>query len=220
MANDLAAMKARIALELARSDLTAQIADAITSAIGAYQGERFRFSETIPNAPPTLSTVAGQWAYAAAANANIPTLLKIDYVLLNIGNSVQALDRETPENIKLYNQQSTMAGQPMWYAYEGNQLIISPVPDGIYTLTLGAFLAVAAPASDGETNNPWMTTAERLIRSRAKYELAVHVLRNPTMAAAMSPEPGSGGAAYREWKTLKGASNRVIGTGRVRAMQF
>lgn len=37
---------------------------------------------------------------------------------------------------------------------------------------------VDAPASDGDTDNAWMTTAERLIRSRAKLEIVVNVLRD------------------------------------------
>lgn len=36
---------------------------------------------------------------------------------------------------------------------------------------------VGAPATDGETNNPWMTTAERLIRCRAMLEVAVNVIK-------------------------------------------
>jgi hypothetical protein len=38
-----------------------------------------------------------------------------------------------------------------------------------------------------------MNAAERLIRSRAKYEIALHVTRNATMVSAMSPdEPPAG----------------------------
>lgn len=36
---------------------------------------------------------------------------------------------------------------------------------------------VDAPANDTETDNPWMTTAERLIRCRAKLEVAVNVIK-------------------------------------------
>jgi len=38
---------------------------------------------------------------------------------------------------------------------------------------------VDVPASDGEADNAWMTTAERLIRARAKLEIVVHVLDQP-----------------------------------------
>lgn len=220
MAWTLLDMKIRIAGEISRSDLLPEIGDAISDAIAAYQSERFRFSGSIPNAPQTFSTVVGQWAYTSVANANIGTLQAIDYVLLNIANSVEALDRVTPEEIKLYNQQNTMSGQPMWFAYEGDQFIISPVPDQAYVITLGTFVTVPAPASDTETNNPWMNLAERLIRARAKYELYTNVVRDPAVAALFSPEPGSGGMAYREWKSLKAQTNRVVGRGRIRAMRF
>lgn len=221
----LATMKSRIASELARSDLTTQIASAITTAISVYQGERFRFSETIPNAPPTFNTVSGRDIYTSADNANIGTAFGIDYVIAQIGNSLQRLDRETPSNLKIYNQLNTMHGQPMWFAYEGNQLWISPVPDQAYPITLGLFRVVAAPASDGEADNPWMTDGELLIRSRAKYEIALHVTRNAAMQEAMSPltpPPGktTGHAAYYAWRDLKAEANRITGTGRVRAMAF
>jgi hypothetical protein len=41
------------------------------------------------------------------------------------------------------------------------------------------------PASDGEAGNIWMTYAERLIRARAKRELALHWLRDVDLANGM-----------------------------------
>ena len=224
MANDLATMKSRIASEIARSDLTTQIASAINDAILIYQKERFRFSESTPSAPKTFVTVANQYIYTSSDLGVIGTLEKIDYVLVNIGSTRVKLLRQPPENIKIYNQLGTMSGQPMWYGYEGNQLIIGPVPSIAYTIEVCGFFIVAAPVNDSEANNPWMIDAERLIRARAKFELATHVTRNPTMAAAMSPDaPAPGekpGAAYREWRDLKGEANRLTRTGRVQPMQF
>jgi hypothetical protein len=113
----------------------------------------------------------------------------------------------------------------MWYAYEGNELILSPVPDTIYTVTMGIFRRVAAPANGSEASNPWMIWAERLIRARAKFEIATHVTRNQEMAVAMSPEPpmqngGRVGAAWREFRVLKSETNRVVSLGKIRAMPF
>jgi hypothetical protein len=83
---------------------------------------------------------------------------------------------------------------------------------------------VTAPAAGNTPNNPWMTTAERLIRARAKYEIATHVTRNAQMMAAMSPDPPlpfqAPGAAYREWKQLKSTANKSSGRGIIRPMQF
>jgi hypothetical protein len=227
MAGDLATMKARIARELARPDLTTQIADAINDAISIYAQERFRFSETSLSAPPTFNTVAGQAVYGPAANANISTMFKVDWVNMAVGGSaIFELIRDTPENLLLYNEQSGfLQGQPSSFAYRGNELLLSPVPDKAYAITLGLFLNVPAPAGDGTTGNPWMTDGELLIRSRAKFEIATHVTRNAGMAQAMSPDApmengGVVGASYRAWKMLKGTANRVVARGIIRPMAF
>ena len=224
MAGDLATMKSRIARELSRADLTSQIADAINDAIVIYQKEKFRFNETVPNAPITFNTVVGQAYYDLTAEPNIGTLFHIDYMLLQIGNARYYITPEDPKRLKIYNQVNTMFGQPLWRAYEGNQIILSPVPSNVWPIEIGLFKRVAAPATDAEVGNPWMTDGERLIRSRAKYEIAVHVTRNPTMAAAMNPFPPmaaqSMGASYDAWKALKSEANRVTSLGRIRPMRF
>lgn len=222
----LATMKTRIAGELGRSNLTSDIAAAITTAISEYQKERFRFNESVPSAPVTFNTVASQYVYGIAANANIGTLNGIDYMLMTIGSTVQELLYWPPKTLKLYIQENTMIGQPGWFSYEGNQVMLAPIPSQVYAVEIGLFRQSAAPASDAEANNPWMNEAELLIRSRAKYEIAVHKTRNPTMAQAMSPNPpnengGVLGASYSAWRSLKRQTNRVTsGEGRVRAMQF
>lgn len=227
MANDLAAMKARISRDLARPDFpsTSQdIADAITTAIEQYQSTRFRFSDTTPNAPPTFNTVAGRYIYTAADNANIGSVLKLDYVTIQIGNTLQELYRQNAETVVLYNQVNTMQGQPSSYAYEGNQLLLAAVPSDAWTITLRLFKLVAAPADDSEAGNPWMTDAELLIRSRAKFEIATHRTRNAQMAAAMSPDPPAPGqpkgATYAAWQNLKAEASRIVSIGRIRPMRF
>ena len=93
-------------------------------------------------------------------------------------------------------------------------LRLYPVPDAIYTIRLAGVFVAAAPATDGETGNPWMTTAERLIRSRAKLELAIHVLQDQGLASAM------GEATAEAWRDLKARTNTMTGSGRVRPMPF
>ena len=224
MAGTLADMLTRIASELARSDLATQTRNAISDAIAIYQKERFRFSESVPDAPKTFNTVAGRYIYTTADLGVIGTLMKIDYVLVNIGNTRISLLKQPPENIKIYNQLGTMSGQPMWYGYEGNEMLIGPIPSQAYAIEVCGFFRIAAPANDAEADNPWMVDAERLIRSRAKFELATHVTRNPIMQAAMSPDPPAPGqpmgASYREWRDLKAEANRVTKLGRVKPMQF
>jgi hypothetical protein len=225
----LAIMKARIASELARSNLTTQIANAISTAISVYQKERFRFNETLPLAARTFTTVAGQPYYSGGAPTItpvtwLPNLQKIDYLNILIGNTVQQLTRADPESLRLLNFANTQSGQPISWALEGETIILYPTPSAAYPITIGAFFQYPEPADDAETGNRWMLDGELLIRSRAKYEIALHVTRNEMMQKAMSPYPPTGGneghAAYWAWKDLKGEANRLTGLGRIRSTQF
>lgn len=225
MAGTLGDMKARVASELARADLTTQIAAAITDAIGHYQKKRFRFNESIPDNAKSFATVSGRSIYTSADLADIATVQGLDYLLMQVGTTLFQLKREDPVILRMYNQTATMVGQPGWFAYEGNELIISAVPDQAYTIFVGGFFVAPAPASDDEVGNVWMTTAERLIRSRAKYEIACHVTRNQKMMQAMSPDTpeengGVLGASYREERELKAEANRITGRGIIRPTQF
>lgn len=223
----LGGMKARIAREIARSGMSQQIEDAINDAILIYQKERFKFNEAKPFTPVTFNTVAAQPYYLLSAIAGIGQngLFHVDYINLTIGSTVTELDREIPENIRLLNMAGTQSGQPEEYAIEGETILISPIPSQAYALTIGGHFAVAAPASDDEASNPWMVSAERLIRSRAKYEIATHVTRNTAMAAQLSPDPpnkngGVMGATYREFQALKGENFRLNRRGVIRPTQF
>lgn len=238
MANDLEAMVFRIAAELgSRFDLAGAVGsattsapnaeairNAITTAITEYQKERFRFSDIDPSNPSTFATVATRSVYTNADLALISTAYAFDYVNILIGNTVQQLSRVTPERQHLNIQNNNQSGQPSSWAYEGNSLILYPVPDTAYTCTIGAHRNIAAPASDNEADNVWMTTAEGLIRSRAKFEILTHVTRNAALAAAMSPRAdgnnGQPGATYGFWRSLKGEGNKVTGTGRIKPMAF
>ena len=230
MAGTLADMKARIASELARSNLTSQIAAAITTAITEYQKERFRWNETIPLAPVTFNTIPGQPYYSAALPSaplvtSLQTMQRIDYLNITIGNTVMALDRQQPEDIRLLNYANTQSGQPLSYAIEGETVLLYPTPSEVWSILIGGVFAYPAPVDDAEVGNRWMTDGELLIRSRAKFEIATHVLRNPTMAEAMSPvEPpagkATGHATYWAWKSLKGEGNRFVRRGIIRATQF
>lgn len=231
MANDLAAMVARIAAEMVRPDLAAAAATptapnanairlAINTAITEYQKERFDFSDINPGVPTTFNTVAQQSVYPISAMANLDKIYLIDYIQLQQGNTLLTLRRTTPKNIHSDIQINTGYGLPGSYAYEGNCLILYPVPDQIYPVYIGGHVFVAAPATDNEADNPWMTDAELLIRQRAKYEVYKNVVRNDKMALAMSPDPDENGEAYKAYASLKRRTNKITGIGRVRVPQF
>lgn len=227
--SNLATMKSRVLREIARPTLTTAVAEAITTAISVYQKERFRFNESLPLADVTFNTVVGQPYYSGAAPtlvpvATLPTLQKVDYLNIRIGNTIQKLERIDPEELRLLNYANTQSGQPICWALEGETVMLYPTPSSVYTITVGAFFQYPAPANDAEAGNRWMLDGELLIRSRAKYEVALHVTRNDKMVKAMSPYPPGNGedghAAYWAWRDLKGEANRLVARGRVRAMQF
>jgi hypothetical protein len=209
--NTLGQMKTDIADEIGRSDLTTQIASKIAEAIDFYQAERFWFSES---RDITFNTTATKEFYAEADVPGISTLSFIDYVILYIGSIPWPIARRTDTEIEVLNQNGKMTGQPWNYSYYNEQLRLGPVPDTVYSMRIAAHKSVAPPASDSEVNNPWMTNAETLIRSRAKYLIWLHVIRNFEEAEAM------GAAVTEAFDMLKGKTNRLVGRGIMAPMEM
>lgn len=181
----LAIMKSRISDEIARSDLTSQIAYAIEDAIKAYQHKKFSFS----NARFDFSTVIDQEFYTSADHANLApdVLQKIEYIKLYIGDTPRTLKAMTPERIESAASNGLLTADPSNYCWYTEQLRLWPIPYAVRTVRMGAKIRPAVPASDAETGNAWMTEGERLIRCRAKFELYTHVIRNSQKAADMVP---------------------------------
>lgn len=221
----LADMKARIAAEIFRSDLTSQIANAINDAIKAYQNDRFYFNEPRLDAKPFFNTVPGVATYGAEALAAIGTLYTIDYLTYVQGNATFLITRRQREEIDLENQNGYVRGPPDEFTFAGQAITLYPIPDNIYPVSIFGEINMGPPVSDTDPANIWMNDAEQLIRCRAKFEIATHITRNATLAMLMSPEENGGpnggpGATYREWKNLKATSAKRTATGRIRAMDF
>lgn len=210
-ANTLGQMKADIADELARPDLTTQIASKIAEAIDFYQPERFFFSESRDF---LFSTTTGKEFYTEADIPGISVLNGFDYIILYIGSIPWPLARRTDVEIEVLNQNGLMRGQPWSWSYFNQQLRLGPVPDLTYQMRIACHQYVAPPANDNVTGNAWMTSAEKLIRSYAKSQLYLHVIRNRDMAAVMQ---GEADAAY---DMLKGKTNKLVGRGIVAPMEF
>ena len=209
----LSTMKSRIASELRRSNITSQIASAISTAISAYEHDRFFINESRDN---TFMTVADQEFYSSSDAAFIGTLTKIDYVFLFIQNTPFELSARQPRITEDASTNATATGTPTVYSWYDEQIRLYPVPSDAWTIRVGGVVTIAEPASDSETGNFWMTTAERLIRSRAKQELALHVLRDLELAQIM------GGAATEAYDQLTDRTVRITktGGGRIRPMPF
>lgn len=208
--SNLGTMKSRIADELARSDLASQIAFAIMDAIEAYQPERMFFNES---RNITFATVAGTQDYTALTGdvSLVKDIYAIDHVHITIGSTVDELDYIYPEEFDLLSDNGAWTGQPYGYTLYNNTIRLLPEPSDAWTVRIAGHIKKAVPADDGESSNPWMTDAERLIRSRAKYELALHVLRDTELASALAS------AVTESFDILKGTSNKKVGTGSIRS---
>jgi len=209
----LAIMKARIADELARSDLTSQIAYSISDAIEAYEDQRYFFNET---RAITFSTVASQEFYDENDVAAFANLQKIDYVTIYYGDQPYTLIAMKPDEMEWSSTNGTSIGQPSWYTYYNEQLRLYPIPNDVRTVRVAGSVKVAAPATDDEANNPWMTHAARLIRSRAKLELAMHVLYEDETAKTMSQATDEAS----EQLDSRSAMLMRIGNNRIQPMEF
>lgn len=205
-----------------RTDLAATaIPTAIDDAVEIYCKQRFRWNELQPLSPFVFNTVQGVSYYDSVAVPNIDNLYKVDFLNYLLGSTTEKMQRVMPEEIYLALQNGTEAGPPASWAYDGQSIVMYPRPNQAYQITVGGFMRVPGPGADlTVTTNVWMNQAERLIRSRAKYEIALHVTRNKDMIAMMSPDTGSGGACERYFDELLGETNKIKATSRIRAMRW
>lgn len=203
----LADLKSRIALELARTDLSAQIANAINDAIKFYGRERFWFNQS---RNITFITVDGQQAYGAPDQVLIPSLIKIDDIFFS--DEKYPLDRYSATDFEMLTGGGTANGRPCAYTYTDNQIFLYPTPNAAYTLRLYAHYRLPVLA-DGDAN-AWTDDAEELIRTHAKQILYLDSLEDDQGAARMGvkiPEMLS---------VLRAETSARMGTGRIRPTQF
>lgn len=208
----LATMKSRIADEISRTDLTSQIANAINDAIGLYQPERFYFNETNADGLQ-FSTVASQETYDKDDLASLEYVYDVDDVFVVVGVNRYRVKRIDPTTFNI-NRMPYFIGQPYQYMWNNRQFSFSPIPNTAYTIIVLCQYKIAAPASDSETDNPWMLDAERLIRSAAKRILYQDILLDGEAASACQM------AEEEAFYKLRNTSNTMSRTGSIEPMRF
>lgn len=207
-------MKARIADDLLRSDLTAQIANAIADAVKHYQRERFLFNE----ATATFNTVANQEYYTASDWADMLTAQQIDRLRILQGTSRLPMDQWPAAYMDAVAVATGTRGIPWQWSYEQQQLRLYPCPDAVYTITVFYLQKLGVPSQDSDTN-AWTDDAEIMIRQRAKLILVRDVMgvRTPEM----SEDIGLWALAEQaDYTRLKGLTDQRRNTGFLRAMAF
>jgi hypothetical protein len=203
--SDYGTMQARIADELARADLADQIRREILSAIAHFQRESFYFTEARSLA---FSTAAGREFYGGDDEDDIPSLPAIDTVTLLDGTRRKALVRRSYDALEALSAESGARGEPEYFAYYGRQIRLYPVPDAAYALLVSADQRAPAPSAATDTN-AWMTEAEELIRCRAKWGLAVNVIRDPELRDEMAFSVREAHSALRAETRRRSSSGRL-----------
>lgn len=177
----LAVMKARIASDLRRDDLTSDIADYIPDAIADFQQKRLFFNETRAFA---FNTESAKQRYTEVEFPNVANIIKIDSAYVTIGGSKFRLWPRQPVLIEQATTNANSSGQSTHYAFYDRSLWLYPIPNDIWAVNLLAVAKAAAPASDGETNNPWMTDCARLIRSQTIGHLYAYIIKDKDKASS------------------------------------
>lgn len=217
----LTLLKSRVADDLLRTDLTSQIANAISDAINYWQETRFFFTES---RTATFATVAAQSAYTSADDADIPLVIDLDTVVINDGDTDLEMTLTDPVYIQLLLSNSVGSTVPSRYSYYQETFRLYPAPDAAYTVRLFGQFEIAEPATDSEANNVWMTKGFELIRATAKGLLAAHTLKDPGMQIAMFgaegvPNQNHGMVGSAAQKLLR-QSSKKNSTGYVTPTQF
>lgn len=201
-----AQLKAKIADDVARSDLTSQIEHEVLAAIEDCSIERFWFNETRGY---TFSTVAGTSDYTISPTAAIQDFVKVDSVKATIGGNPVVLDRYDADEIDTLIAYNGTDGQPYCYGYYNQTFRLYPIPGDIYTVRVAGHYKLTALSADGDTN-AWTVEGYELIRARAKSRLYVNVIRNQQEAAAANAVYES--VLFR----LRAETSRRVRTGRVK----
>ena len=207
----LAVLKQRIADEVARDDLTVQIAYAISDAVKHYQPSRFWFTES--RSECVFSTVAAQEFYTSADEADIPNLLRIDQITLLDGTVKYELIRADDREIEIFDSATSNRSRPSLFSYLGGQLRFYPIPDAVYTVRVAGITRLAVP-SDDSGSNAWTNDAEELIRNRAKYLLYRDVIRDKGEAAVAKA------AEMEALRRLEAETHARTATGTIAVWEF
>lgn len=167
----LSEMRARIADDLDRSDLSTQIDKAINRAIRHYAYKTFWFTQTTG----TFVTVANKKSYGISDG--LPSDIKeIDYAKIRINDTDYELTKRTYAYIEQVDP-SIYTGDPDDYAWYAEKMHLYPVPDSSYNVTVSYSRSYTEMTSDAATND-FTTEAEELIESRVRWWIYSRVIKD------------------------------------------
>ena len=216
-------LKAQIASDLRRSNLSAEIAAAIPDAIRDHDAERFWWNEAYP-IPYTLvvSPGGGQAGTGLPGNAaaqgdlyflspqdKVQEFVRIDMVRAQIPvvwYTVKATDWTELE----FFYSTLSNGQPSWWAYRDGYLRIYPLPSQNYNLRLFGQVRLVPLQNDADSN-VWTNQGFNLIR----YTVLKRLYSYPIRDAQQVQNAMQAGEAALEY--LRKENERRSRQGRMRA---
>jgi hypothetical protein len=223
MPNDFGGLKALIASDLRRSNLTTEIATAVLDAIRDHETERFWWNDTAPR-PYTITVTPNGGAagsgvpgnanpqgdvYFLSPQGNVQEFVKIDMVralIPGVWYTVKATDWTTIE----FFYSTLSNGQPSWWAYQNGYLRIYPLPSQPYPLRIFGQFRWPALVNDSDIN-PWTDDGRNLIRYTALKRLYSYPIRDMQQVANAEQ------AGERALDYLRRETDRRSRQGRMRA---
>lgn len=205
-------IEAQIADDLARSDLSSQITNAVNTAIRSYRADRFGFNE----AYRVTATASISADYLAMTDLSV-RFRKIDRIRL-VQTSGTYLDMYHRDYDWIMSRQDPRTvSMPIEYAIYNNKIQFDCIADQTYTLLIDGIqelgTGTTASFSAGDASE-WFNTARELIRHRAKREVYAHVLKDMELASA------SMAAEQDAYRTLKAELHQIESTGTLRPTEF
>lgn len=176
-------MQSTISDELGgRSDLTSQIQKAIQTAIAKHERTRFYFNEL--NAINAFSTVANQEYYTSSDYAPIATIAHIDKMWALVSNNRYYFTPRTMQYLDEVSVNPTVSAPSVGadYAYYAEQLRFYPIPDGSYLMSIQGTQRFSNLVNPNDSN-VWTNDAEALIRTEAKLDIWLNVIKDEENAA-------------------------------------
>ena len=202
-------MQSRIALELRRSDLTAQTQNAIKDAIKFYESKDFFFNE----ARSTLDTVNEQEYYGMPSDFQRANTIKI----FPTTNNSYMLNVRQWQWMEEKRSNSQLFGYPTDFCIYAKQLRLYPIPNGVYRLEFAYNKQLDDISATAGADNDWLSEGEMVIRTRAKIDILENVIRSDS---AIKEANILKGREFQESQRLIAETCARRATGRLRPVKF
>lgn len=180
-------IKARVAAEMKRGELTASataVQSSVLSAIARLERRRFTWNEF----SDTTATASSSVAYVPFAQLGV-TPLAIDSVKCLIGTRNFTLIERSHKELDDIDA-SQYYGTPDYYAIHSRSVRLYPAPSSDYKIVLSGVKKLTEISANASANatNAWMTDGEELVRMTAKAMLFRDELRAPELAGYFEAE--------------------------------